>query len=181
MADLRPIYPRRSIASIQKCGVRIPPLPIMSSQRLSQLQTHLSPNPPSPNKDLVLTKYSPCGRIITLTINHAARANCLSVAVLTALLSALGSINPHITLDASIDSENPVTFAERVCTSSHKTKRIPKVVIIKSEGDKVFCSGHDLRELHDAEYKRVHEIFELCNTLMLTIRRLPQIVISQVP
>lgn len=149
----------------------------MSSHRLSQLQTHLSP-PPPPSKDLVLTTYSPDRCIITLTINNAARANCLSVAVLTALLSALRSINPSITLDGSIDSENPVAFAERAC-KSHEGKQTPKVVIIKSAG-KVFCSGHDLRELNGAEYKRIHEIFELCNTLMLTIRRLPQIVISQV-
>ena len=150
----------------------------MSSHRLSQLQNHLSPHP-VPSNDLVLTTTSLNKHIITLTINNASRANCLSVAVLQSLLNALRSINPNITLDESIDSEDPITFAERVC-KFHKPDQIPKVVIIKSEG-KVFSSGHDLRELKNArEYKSILEIFQLCNTLMLTIRRLPQIVISQV-
>ena len=149
---------------------------IMSShQRLAQLQNHLSP--PTP-KDIILTKYSANRSIVTVTINNARHANCLSVAVLTALLSALRSINPQIKLDESIDSEDPIVFAEGVC-KSHVPGPTPKVVIINSVG-KVFCSGHDLKELRTGEYHATHEIFKLCNTLMLTIRRLPQIVISQV-
>jgi enoyl-CoA hydratase/carnithine racemase len=148
------------------------------SHRLSQLQTQLSPAPePLPPTDLVLTSVSPSGHIVTLTINHASRANSLSTAVLTSLLSALRSINPHIEIDESIDSEDPVAFAERVCSS--QSEKVPKVVIIKSVG-KVFCSGHDLRELKGLEYDGLLRIFELCNTLMMTIQRLPQIVISQV-
>jgi hypothetical protein len=146
-----------------------------SHQRLVQLQNHLS-SPPS--EDLVLTKYSSNRRIVTIAINNARHANCLSVAVLTALLSALQSINPQIKLEESLDSEDPISFAERV-SKSHMPGQIPKVVIIKSEG-KVFCSGHDLKELRSGEFHTIHEIFKLCNTLMLTIRRLPQIVISQV-
>ena len=149
------------------------------SHRLSQLQTHLSPAPePLPPTDLVLTNVSTSGHIVTLTINHASRANSLSTAVLTSLLSALRLINPHIQIDAAIDSEDPVAFAERVCCGS-QSQKVPKVVIIKSMG-KVFCSGHDLRELKGLEYDGLLRIFELCNTLMMTIQRLPQIVISQV-
>jgi hypothetical protein len=46
----------------------------------------------------------------------------------------------------------------------------------------IFCSGHDLREFHSANshHETIHGIFHLCNTVMLTIRRLAQIVISQV-
>lgn len=147
----------------------------MATNRLSQLQNHLSPS-----SDLVLTSYSPGGRVVTITINNAARANCLSTNVLKALLAAFSSINPNITLDSSVDTEDPIAFAERVC-QSHSPNPVPKVVILRSAG-RIFCSGHDLREFHVAngDYQTIHNIFELCNTLMLTIQRLPQVVISQV-
>jgi enoyl-CoA hydratase/carnithine racemase len=118
--------------------------------------------------------------VVTITINNAARANCLSTPVLQAILDALRSINPLITLDSSVDSEDPIAFAERVC-QSHVPNPVPKAVILKSAG-KIFSSGHDLKEFHAAkgDYKKIHDIFELCNTMMLTIRRLPQTVISQV-
>lgn len=145
---------------------------LMASTRLSQLQNHLSP------VNLVLTSYSPDRQVVTLKINNAARANCLSTAVLQTLLSALTAINPGINIDSSIDTEDPISFAERVCRSH--TTPIPKVVVLKSAGN-IFCSGHDLRELHAAETcEAMHNIFRLCTTVMLTIRRLPQIVISQV-
>ena len=147
----------------------------MSSTRLSQLQSHLT----TPS-DLILKSSSADGKVITLTINNAARANCLSTPALGALLNALNSINPEIRLDAFVDKEDPIRFAERV-VRSHGTGVVPKAVIIRSAG-KVFCSGHDLREFHNAknDFKKIHTIFQLCNTVMLTIRRLPQIVISQV-
>ena len=143
--------------------------------RLSQIQGHISGL-----ANLVLTSYSPDGRVVTITINNPDRANCLSAAVLEALLFALTSVNPHITLDSSIDVEDPITFAERIC-QSHKLKPTPKVVILKTVG-KIFCSGHDLRELHSAKGDNgtIQNIFLLCNRVMLTINRLPQIVISQV-
>lgn len=150
----------------------------MASDRLSQLQNHLDPS--SDPSDVVLVSYSPDDRVVTVTINNARRANCLSTPVLKALLTAFRSINPDINIDASIDKEDPIEFAMRVCRS-HAPKKVPKVIILKSAG-KIFCSGHDLREFHAAngDYSTVHEIFELCNTMMLTIQRLPQIVISQV-
>jgi hypothetical protein len=83
---------------------------IMATNRLSQLQNHLSPS-----SDLVLTSYSPGGRVVAITISNAARANCLSTNVLKALLAAFSSINPNITLDSSVDTEDPIAFAERVC------------------------------------------------------------------
>jgi enoyl-CoA hydratase/carnithine racemase len=147
----------------------------MATTRLSQIQNHIS----SPS-DLVSTLYSSDRQVVTITINNAARANCLSTAVLKALLAAFTSINPKITLDSSVDSEDPIAFAEKVCRS-HSPNSVPKVIILKSAG-KIFSSGHDLREFHAAsgDYKTIHDIFELCNTLMLTIQRLPQVVISQV-
>jgi enoyl-CoA hydratase/carnithine racemase len=148
----------------------------MASNRLAQVQNHLAPSSDSPN--LVLVSYSADGRVVTITINNARRANCLSTPVMKALLAALRSINPDVIIDASIDREDPIEFATRVCRS-HAPKPVPKVVVLKTAG-KIFCSGHDLREFH-GDYKTIHEIFELCNTMMLTIQRLPQIVVSQVP
>jgi enoyl-CoA hydratase/carnithine racemase len=147
----------------------------MATNRLSQLQNHLSPS-----SDLVLTSYSSDSRVVTITINNGARANCLSTPVLQAMLAAFSSINPNIKLDSSVDTEDPIAFSERVC-QSHSPNPVPKVVILKSAG-KIFCSGHDLREFHAAngDYRTIHDIFELCNTLMLAIQRLPQVVISQV-
>jgi enoyl-CoA hydratase/carnithine racemase len=148
----------------------------MTTPRLGQIQQHLS----TP-QDLVLTSYSPDDRIVTITINNAPRANCLSTPVLRALLAAFASINPSIELDASVDKEDPVSFGERVC-QSHAPNTVPRVVILKSNG-KIFCSGHDLREFYgkkEDDYPAIRDIFELCNKLMLTIHRLPQIVISQV-
>jgi enoyl-CoA hydratase/carnithine racemase len=128
----------------------------------------------------VRTSYTSDRVVVTLTINNAARANCLSTPVLEALLSALTAINPRITLDSSADTEDPIAFAYRVC-KSHAGKPIPKIVILKSVG-KIFCSGHDLRELYanNDNQEAIHDIFRLCNKVMLTIRRLPQIVIAQV-
>ena len=143
------------------------------ASRLAQIQGHL--------QDLVVTSYSPDGRVVTVTINNAARANCLSTPVLQGLIAAFSSINPRITLDTSVDKEDPILFAERVC-QSHAPNTVPKVVILKSKG-KIFCSGHDLREFcgnENGNYQVTHRIFNLCNELMLTIHRLPQIVISQV-
>jgi hypothetical protein len=147
----------------------------MSSTRLSQIQRHLSPN-----DSLVLTSYSADGRVVILTINHETRANCLSTPVLKALLAALTSINSKITIYSSIDTEDPIAFADRVVLS-HSPSIVPKVIIIKSVG-KIFCSGHDLREFHNAsdDAGKIHHVFVLCNELMMTIRRIPQIVISQV-
>jgi hypothetical protein len=146
----------------------------MSSTRLSQIQGHLSPNSP-----LVLTSSSANSQVITLTINYATRANCLSTPVLKALLAALSSINPQMRIGPSIDTEDPIVYADRVVRS--RSSLVPKVIIIKSMG-RVFCSGHDLREFHIANGNRdsIQTVFNLCNELMLTIRRLPQIVISQV-
>ena len=149
----------------------------MASDRLSQLRDHLAPS--SKPSNLVFISHSTDGRVVTITIDNGRHANCLSTPVMRALLAALRSINPKITIDASIDNEDPIEFATRVC-QSHAPKPIPKVVILKSAG-KIFCSGHDLREFHAAKgnYETIHGVFELCNTMMLTIQRLPQIVISQ--
>lgn len=147
----------------------------MSSTRLSQIQKHLTPS-----TQLILSSYSTDGRVITLTINNAVRANCLSTPVLEELLAALQSINPEITLDSTVEGEDPIRFAKRV-VQSHGSRKVPKVVIIKAAG-KIFSSGHDLKEFHNSnyDYDTIHNIFQLCNKVMLTIRRLPQVVISQV-
>jgi len=146
----------------------------MAENRLSQIQGHLS------HEDLVLVTRSTDKRVVTLTINNAAKANCLSTPVLKALLATLKSLNPNFEIDASIDTQEPNAFATQVC-DSHGSNPIPRVVIIKSAG-RIFCSGHDLREFRatKGDYNKIHEIFALCNIVMLTIRRLPQLVISQV-
>jgi enoyl-CoA hydratase/carnithine racemase len=54
-----------------------------------------------------------------------------------------------------------------------------RTVIIAAEG-KVFCSGHDLRELSGREECDYREIFEICTKLMLSIQSLPLPVIAEV-
>ena len=60
-----------------------------------------------------------------------------------------------------------------------------KVVIIKGNG-KVFCAGHDLKEMissqtsDDDGKKSMIDLFSRCSRLMLSIRNMPQPVIAQV-
>jgi len=56
-----------------------------------------------------------------------------------------------------------------------------RVIIIKGNGS-VFCAGHNINELQGENYKINHfsKIFSKCTQMMLTLHKLPQIVIAQV-
>ncbi len=93
------------------------------------------------------------GGVLRLTLNRPEARNALSIALMTALIEALGR--------AARDSET-------------------RVVVIAGAGP-AFCAGHDLRELRQDRRREAYQhIFALCSELMLTIVRLPKPVIAEV-
>jgi enoyl-CoA hydratase/carnithine racemase len=98
------------------------------------------------------------GRVARLTLDDPARLNALSTAMLTALSTELA----RIATDPSI-----------------------KVVVLAATG-KAFCAGHDLREMQaaraapDGGTAAFRDLFDLCASVMLAIRALPQPVIAEV-
>ena len=56
-----------------------------------------------------------------------------------------------------------------------------RVIIIKGRGS-VFCAGHNINELQGKNYDINHfrKIFSKCTKMMLTLHKLPQVVIAQV-
>ena len=89
----------------------------------------------------------------TLTLNRGERYNPLSQAMIAALQAELDSL----AIDTSVRS-----------------------VVLAASG-KGFCAGHDLKELRahpDLAWQR--KLFADCETLMLTLTRLPQPVIARV-
>jgi len=88
----------------------------------------------------------------TLTLNHPARRNALSRAMLTAL------------------KEQLVQFAADPQV---------RVVILAARGP-VFSSGHDLNEVSGTSLKDAQTLFALCTEVMEQIRLLPKPVIAQV-
>jgi enoyl-CoA hydratase/carnithine racemase len=106
---------------------------------------------PSPMSEH-LVGYKVVDRLALLTLNHAARRNVLSRAMLTQLRQRL--------LDAGRD-------------------RTVKCVMISAAGP-VFSAGHDLTELVDASEAERESLFALCTEVMEAIRTLPQPVICQV-
>ncbi|MBC7977841.1 MAG: enoyl-CoA hydratase/isomerase family protein, partial [Myxococcales bacterium] len=55
-----------------------------------------------------------------------------------------------------------------------------RVVVLGAAGT-VFCSGHDLREIAEADGDGHERIFSVCSELMLTIHRMPQPVVARSP
>lgn len=91
--------------------------------------------------------------IATLTLNRPEKRNALTAELIAALHDALDAIAG----DTSI-----------------------KVVVIAGAG-KVFCSGHDLKEMRaDSSYENMLKLFTQCSDMMLTMNRLPQPVIAKV-
>ena len=99
-----------------------------------------------------LVSYRVVDRLAQLTLNHAARRNVLSRAMLAQLQQRLD--------DAGRDAN-------------------VKCVIIGAAGP-VFSAGHDLAELVDAGEAERESLFALCTEVMEAIRMLPQPVIAQV-
>jgi enoyl-CoA hydratase/carnithine racemase len=91
--------------------------------------------------------------VLRLTLNRPEARNALSVALMSALLDALG-----------------------------RAAKAPqaRVVVIAGAGP-AFCAGHDLRELRTDQRRETYErLFAQCSELMLAIVRLPKPVIAEV-
>ena len=103
---------------------------------------------------LVIRQYSSNNSgVATLTLNNPKQFNALSVALLSALQKALD----EIAKDKSI-----------------------RVVVIAGEG-KAFCAGHNLKEMRAHSDREFHQaLFNQCSQMMLTINRMPQVVIAKV-
>ena len=103
-----------------------------------------------------LVSYELASNIGVVTINNEAKRNALSYAVLE---------NLHMVLD---DISKMVNGSDK-----------PKVIILTSEGH-VFSAGHDLKELNTFTKEKQHQSFQLCSNIMVKIKNMPQIVISEV-
>lgn len=91
--------------------------------------------------------------VVTLTLNNPKQFNALSVALLIALQEELDEIE--------------------------KDKSI-RVVVIAAEG-KAFCAGHNLKEMRAHSDREFHQsLFNQCSQMMLTLNRMPQVVIAKV-
>ena len=116
---------------------------------------NLKPSEPcssmNPSEPLVIREN--LGSVVTLTLNCPKQFNALSVDMLSAMQTELDSI-AH---DSSI-----------------------RVVVIAANG-KAFCAGHNLKEMRANPEKAFQRaLFEQCSQMMLTINRMPQVVIAKV-
>ncbi len=91
--------------------------------------------------------------VIMLTLNRPNQYNALSEEMLAALQSTADSI---------------------------ATRDDVKVLILAANG-KAFCAGHDLKEMRTKPERHYYEeLFARCSRMMLTLTRMPQIVIARV-
>lgn len=91
--------------------------------------------------------------VVTLTLNSPKQFNALSIDMLAALQAELDSIE----VDSSI-----------------------QVVVIAANG-KAFCAGHNLKEMRaNADKTFYNQLFDQCSQMMLTLNRMPQVVIAKV-
>ena len=105
----------------------------------------------SSNEPLVIRKNA--GSVVTLTLNSPKQFNALSVELLAAMQAQLDNIAQDISI---------------------------QVLVIAANG-KAFCAGHNLKEMRanpDEAFQRA--LFEQCSQMMLTINRMPQVVIAKV-
>jgi enoyl-CoA hydratase/carnithine racemase len=92
------------------------------------------------------------GQSAVLTLNRPQRRNALSLELMQELIACLDEIGG-----------NPETRA----------------VILAAAG-KVFCSGHDLGEMHGRDINEYRRIFDVCTELMQKLQSIPQPVIAEV-
>jgi enoyl-CoA hydratase/carnithine racemase len=90
------------------------------------------------------------GAVAILTLNHPARRNALSLALMRELIDGLKALG---------DGD--------------------RAVMIAATGP-AFSSGHDLKELHGRSLESYRELFEVCTELMRTVQSIPQPVIAEV-
>lgn len=117
---------------------------------------------PTPKDTSVVTEHEPLvirqdsrdnKGVVTLTLNNPKQFNALSVALLSALQKELDAIAEDQTI---------------------------RVVVIAAEG-KAFCAGHNLKEMRAHSDRAFHQaLFNQCSQMMLTLNRMPQVVIAKV-
>lgn len=117
---------------------------------------------PTPKDTSVVTEHEPLvirqdsrdnKGVVTLTLNNPKQFNALSVALLSALQKELDAIAEDKTI---------------------------RVVVIAAEG-KAFCAGHNLKEMRAHSDRAFHQaLFNQCSQMMLTLSRMPQVVIAKV-
>ena len=92
------------------------------------------------------------GPVAVATLNRPERRNALSLDLMQELIGCLDEIGRN---------------------------REIRAVILAAAG-KVFCSGHDLSEMHGRDINEYRRIFDVCTELMTKIQAIPQPVISEV-
>jgi len=102
------------------------------------------------NYEFLLVETGPA--VARITLNHPARRNALSLALMQELTHALRAV-----------SQLPGTRA----------------VILAANGP-AFSAGHDLRELVERSVSEYRQVFDACVTLMNTLQQIPQPVIAEV-
>ena len=109
------------------------------------------PKSPSLNKDLVLRQQE--NGVVTLTLNRPKQFNALSGEMLSKLQHELDSI---------------------------ATNEDIRLVILQGAG-KVFCAGHDLKEMISKRKEEYYRTLLLkCNKMMMTLNQMPQSIIAKV-
>src|SRR3954466_16021774 len=98
----------------------------------------------------VLLTYE--GPVAIATLNRPQRRNALSLELMQELIGCLDEIGRN---------------------------REVRAVILAAAG-KVFCSGHDLSEMHGRDINEYRRIFDVCTELMTKIQAIPQPVIAEV-
>ena len=115
--------------------------------------TPVSTPTPIDNADQPLVIKEHNDQVVTLTLNQPKQFNALSVDVLAALQTGLDAI----AADSGI-----------------------RVVVIQANG-KAFCAGHNLKEMRATPDRAFQDaLFNQCSQMMLTINRMPQVVIAKV-
>jgi len=92
------------------------------------------------------------GPVAIATLNRPQRRNALSLELMQELIGCLDEIGRN---------------------------REIRAVILAAAG-KVFCSGHDLSEMHGRDINDYRRIFDVCTELMTKLQSIPQPVIAEV-
>lgn len=102
---------------------------------------------------LVIREDNKESGVVTLILNQPKQFNALSVEVLSAMQAELDNIAQDDTI---------------------------RVVVIQATG-KAFCAGHNLKQMRAHDDEAFHRtLFQQCSKMMLTINRMPQVVIAKV-
>ncbi len=102
---------------------------------------------------LVIREDNKESGVATLTLKQPKQFNALSVEVLSAMQAELDNIAQDDTI---------------------------RVVVIQATG-KAFCAGHNLKQMRAHDDEAFHRtLFQQCSKMMLTINRMPQVVIAKV-